>query len=47
MLIGRSHDSDQTLFKTGIQPSVGIKNMAETGSTFPLNTELKELIEGK
>jgi hypothetical protein len=46
-LIGWSHDSDQTLFKTGTQASAGIKNMSETGSTSPLYTELKELIEGK
>ena len=46
-LIGWSHDAEQTFFKTGTQASAGIKNMAETGGTSPLSTELNELVEAK
>ena len=44
-LIGWSHDGSQTLFKVGSQATAGIKNMAETGATSPLNGEFDELIE--
>ena len=44
-LIGWSHEADETLFKTGTMASEGIKNMAETGGTSPLDNELKALIE--
>ena len=46
-LIGWSHDAEQTFFKTGTQASSGIKNMAETGGTSPLRTDLNELVEAK
>lgn len=44
-LIGWSHDVNQSFFKTGTLASDGIKNMAETGGTSPLDDELKQLIE--
>ncbi|MGI9533258.1 spondin domain-containing protein [Lutimonas sp.] len=44
-LIGWSHDANQSFFKTGTFASNGIKTMAETGGTSPLEAELKELIE--
>lgn len=44
-LIGWSHDANQSFFKIGTLASNGIKNMAETGGTSPLDTELKEFIE--
>jgi hypothetical protein len=44
-LIGWSHDSTQTLFKVGTLASAGIKNMAETGGTSPLDTEFADLID--
>ena len=44
-VIGWSHDANQSLFKIGTDASDGIKNMAETGGTSPLDDELKELIE--
>ena len=44
-LIGWSHDSTQTFFKIGTSASAGIKNMAETGATSPLDTEFVALIE--
>lgn len=46
-LIGWSHDSTQTFFKIGTIASPGIKNMAETGGTSPLDAEFVELIEEK
>jgi hypothetical protein len=44
-VIGWNHDSTQTLFKIGTFASAGIKNMAETGGTSPLDAEFAELIE--
>ena len=44
-LIGWSHDVNQPFFKIGTLASDGIKNMAETGGTSPLDDELKQLIE--
>ena len=44
-LIGWSHDVNQSFFKIGTLASDGIKNMAETGGTSPLDDELKQLIE--
>lgn len=44
-LIGWSHNPTQTLFNVGTMASAGIKNMAETGSTSPLNDELAALVE--
>jgi len=47
-LIGWSHDSTQNLFEVGDIASAGLKNMAETGATSPLDAEFVELInEGK
>lgn len=43
-LIGWSHQST-TFFQTGTQASAGIKNMAETGGTSPLDAEIKTRIE--
>ena len=44
-LIGWSHESNPSFFKIGTLASDGIKNMAETGGTSPLDDELKQLIE--
>ena len=44
-LIGWSHDTNQMLFKVGTLATAGIKNMAETGSTSPLESELDSLVE--
>lgn len=44
-LIGWSHDSTHTFFKVGTMASLGIKNMAETGSTSPLDAEFSDMIE--
>lgn len=44
-VIGWSHNSNQSFFKTGTFASNGIKNMAETGGTSPLDDELTQLIE--
>lgn len=45
-LIGMSHGSQVTLYKTGENASAGIKNMAETGSKGPLDTEINAFIQG-
>ena len=44
-LIGWSHETNPSFFKIGTLASDGIKNMAETGGTSPLDDELKKLIE--
>ena len=44
-LIGWTHEADDDFFKTGTMASDGIRNMAETGGTSPLDAELKALIE--
>lgn len=44
-LIGWSHAADESFFKIGTVASNGIKNMAETGGTSPLDDELMQLIE--
>jgi len=44
-LIGWSHSADESFFKIGTLASDGIKNMAETGGTSPLDDELMQLIE--
>ncbi len=44
-IIGWSHNANQSLFNIGTDASDGIRNMAETGGTSPLDDELKELIE--
>ena len=44
-LIGWSHEASSSFFKIGTLASDGIKNMAETGGTSPLDDELKQLIE--
>lgn len=44
-LIGWSHGANESFFKIGTFATDGIKNMAETGGTSPLDDELMELIE--
>lgn len=46
-LIGMSHNSDVTLYKTGENASEGIKVMAETGGKTPLTSEINALIQNK
>ncbi len=43
-LIGMTHNKDVTLFTTGMFASDGIKNMAETGSKNPLESEIQNFI---
>lgn len=43
-LIGASHSSNVHLWKEGELSTPGIKNMAETGSKTPLNSEIDSLI---
>lgn len=43
-LIGWTHKTNNTFFKVGTTASAGIKNMAETGGTSPLNTEINAKI---
>jgi len=44
-LIGWSHRTNPSFFKSGTLASDGIRNMAETGGTSPLDEELKEFIK--
>ena len=44
-LIGATHDSTITLWAPGELASEGIENMAETGSKFPLTTDIDNAIE--
>ncbi len=44
-LIGATHDSTLTLWTPGETASEGIESMAETGSKFPLTTDLDNAIE--
>ena len=44
-LIGWSHASNENFFRTGTFASAGIKNMAETGGTSPLDNEFVDLID--
>lgn len=44
-LTGWSHASNSTFFQTGTIASNGIKSMAETGGTDPLESEFRTLIE--
>jgi len=46
-VIGWSHNSASTLFKEGTIASVGIKDMAERGSTNPLDVEIASKISNK
>ena len=41
-LIGASHNEDVTFWEEGGLASPGIKNMAETGQTSPLDTEIRK-----
>lgn len=43
-LIGMTHVSATSLFEVGTQATVGIKNMAETGSKNSLTTEIEQMI---
>lgn len=43
-LIGMTHNKDVTLFTAGMFASDGIKNMAETGSKNPLESEIQNFI---
>ena len=43
-LIGMTHAADTTLFRVGKLASTGIKNMAETGSTIVLKSEIEQMI---
>jgi len=43
-LIGWSHQTSSTFFKVGTEASPGIKDMAETGETGTLKTELEDKI---
>jgi hypothetical protein len=43
-LIGASHNNEVSFWKEGELASPGIKNMAETGSKNPLNTEISSAI---
>ena len=45
-LIGLNHSSEVSLYALSAVASMGIKNMAETGSTIPLDTEITTLIGG-
>jgi hypothetical protein len=44
-LIGWSHPTNSTFFQVGTIASAGIQNMAEKGSTSPLDAEIKAKIE--
>jgi hypothetical protein len=44
-IVGMSHNSDAQLFELGSTASEGIKVMAETGKTDPLNSEIDAMIE--
>ncbi len=46
-LIGMSHNSEATLYKTGENASEGIKVMAETGGKTPLTSEINALMQNK
>lgn len=46
-LIGWIHKTNGDFFKEGTTASAGIKNMAETGGTSPLNTEINAKIANK
>ena len=43
-LIGMTHNGNSILFAKGEIASIGIKNMAETGSKSPLETEIQDFI---
>ena len=43
-LIGMTHNGNSMLFAKGEIASIGIKNMAETGSKSPLETEIQDFI---
>lgn len=43
-LIGLAHNEKASIWSTGELASTGIKNMAETGSKFPLTNEISDLI---
>ncbi|MCH7769902.1 MAG: spondin domain-containing protein [Bacteroidetes bacterium] len=43
-LIGMTHNGNTMLFANGEIASIGIKNMAETGSKSPLETEIQDFI---
>ena len=43
-LIGMTHNGNTMLFAKGEIASIGIKNMAETGSKSPLETEIQDFI---
>ena len=45
-VIGMNHNASTSLFSTGNTASVGIKNMAETGSIIPLDSEILTLTSG-